>query len=254
MKTCGSISALSAIGVLSFLSIVAHNQNKNKRSGSLSNGDGTRLNVWHQTSKKAADSIKRQGFKIDIVGARASDDTMPNGVFLKFDQSPIGVVKKENTVVQIPVEAETGNMLRVMDRKHLTLFLSLNQDSRHSEAIIEKESIDNDYKMKTDEMFKEIDETYKEMRRQPEGSDSKNILKQKMEEKEKLLDSTIAEWGRISDEKSAKAREISTKILKERGYDSILMERDVGGPFDNRVVRTLVVLDPKKVKMMPDRQ
>jgi len=32
------------------------------------------------------------------------------------------------------------------------------------------------------------------------------------------------------------------------------MERDVGGPFGNRVVRTLVVLDPKKVKMMPDRQ
>mgnify|MGYP004000266171 CR=1 FL=1 len=207
--------------------------------------------VWHQTTPEAEAAIRVQGFRIDLPLARRSDHEMPDGVFLKFHDRPIGVVRG---VVMAPsqmlVEVRVSGVLRVADRAHLSGLLR--RDDAYQALLYDREQLDRDYTRTVDDLEAKTDEIYRRVweRAQAARQDSRRVRVMYQDDPElhaadQQAKAAIEEWGRLSHEKSTLVRERGTDLLRELGYDSVLMERDEGS--GGRTVRTLVVLDPENV-------
>ncbi len=208
--------------------------------------EGVRYKVWHQTSPAAAQAIRRQGFRLDLPLARKRDPEMPDGVFLKFSPDPIRVVRGD--AEQILVEAEVHNPLRVRDRDQLRSILM--QDERYAQLSGEYQLIDHEYKKRVDEAEAESDRVYAQVYAQREAlgftGRVRRIEDPRLDATYIRTDAIIKEWGERIDALAAEMRVVSTQILLKRGYDALFMDEDQGS--FGRKVKTLVVLDPRKVR------
>ena len=208
--------------------------------------EGVRYKVWHQTSPAAARAIRRQGFRIDLPRARKSDSEMPDGVFLKFSGDPIRVAGED--AEQILVEAEVHNPLRVRDRDHLTSILM--QDERYAQLSGEHRIIDHQTQKRVDEAEAESDRVYEQIYKQRENLGLTGRVRiaddPRLRASYDQTEAIIKEWGERIDALAAEMRERSSQILLARGHDALLMDEDRGS--FGRKVKTLVVLDPRKVR------
>lgn len=208
----------------------------------------TVFRVWHQTTPEAEAAIRVQGFRLDLPLARVSDHEMPDGVFLKFTDDPVGVVPGHVMApVQMLVRAEVSHVLRVQDRAHLAGLLKL--DPEYRRRLAEREQLDVDYRARIDALEAQEEEVYARAYAQwmqiPKRSRPSRMPQGAFQKLDAQIKRLLTEWSRLSDEKSAWVRERGTAFLRELGHDAVLMERDVG--TRDRVVRTLVVMDPANV-------
>jgi hypothetical protein len=209
--------------------------------------EGVRYKVWHQTSPAAAAAIRRQGFRLDIPRARKSDDEMPDGVFLKFSDSKIGLAGDE--AEQILVQARVRSPLRVQDREQLKSILM--RDERYARLSGEHEQMDREYKQRVDASEEESDQIYRQVYAQLMASGGvpgriRRVDDPRLEAAMDRSQAIIEEWSERVDALSAKMRQVSTDILISSGHDALIMEEDRGS--FGRKVKTLVVLDPKNVR------
>lgn len=183
--------------------------------------------LYHQTSKTSAEGIRAEGFDTSKVGARGSDEEMPDGIFLKPNNSDIGLNRKDSDVEQLPLYAKIENPLNFKNRAGLAGFLS--QAEGYDEAARETRRID-----------KEVAEEYDRMDAVAQANDSFN------DEFFEWADLHFEEGRKRIDAAAAKARAIATEYLKEEGVDGVVIAEDAGS--FGRKVNTFVVFDPTQVK------
>lgn len=200
-------------------------------NGSILQKDGVPILLYHQTSKENEQKILEEGFDISKGQARLSDEVMPDGIFLKYDDSDIeiGHAEKEQRA-QMAFYVKLTNPLVVDNRNELADFL--NQDIEYRKAFDEIEWVDKEEKQKHDKLYKEMTKV----------------------ERGKLKDSPIHDqvweqlnaWDAKIKDLATEARNIGTEFLKSKGYDGIIMEND-SGSF-GRKVRTVVVFSPEQIR------
>jgi hypothetical protein len=190
------------------------------KKSKITNEDGTPKVVYHQTSKEGERGIFSKGFDIKKGQARLSDNLVPEGFFFKESENDISVSKdnvqlKFYLSIQNPLYTETRQDVLYKVGKMKPKFLSKYYDH---------EEVDREYKKKFDEMF-----------------DSKNYG-EKMDE----LNSLLKEWEDWVREDSTELRNMLTDILKNNGYDGMVIKEDVGS--FGRKVKTIVALYPHQIK------
>lgn len=207
--------------------------------------EGVRYKVWHQTSPAAAAAIRRQGFRIDLPGSRVSDREMPDGVFLKFTDQKIGVVKDP---VQILVEANVRNPLILKDRDQLKSLLQT--DEEYNRLLADYGLTNEEFRQKVADLDQEEDRIYEIVfaQRRAKGEVGRMMRDEdpRLASVDKRLDQTIQAWSRSLDEAATKVRKRVTELVRSLGHDAVLMVCDEGS--FGRTVKTLVVLDPQNVR------
>lgn len=207
--------------------------------------EGVRYKVWHQTSPAAAEAIRRQGFRIDLPGSRVSDREMPDGVFLKFTDQKIGVVKDP---VQILVEANVRNPLILKDRDQLKSLLQT--DEEYNRLLADCGLTNEEFRQKVADLDQEEDRIYEIVyaQRRARGEVGRMMRDEdpRLASVDERLKHTIQAWSRSLDEAATKVRKRVTELVRSLGHDAVLMVRDEGS--FGRTVKTLVVLDPKSVR------
>lgn len=198
--------------------------------------DGNPLWLYHQTSKNNETGIFKTGFDINKKGARASDPEVPDGIFLKPDDKNIFVgAAEENEISQIPLRASLQNPLIVKNRGELTRFVK--SDYQYYELLREANSIET-------KGAKEFDAAWEEMREFERGSNGKVASMDN-------LDKILQDWTEKYNSVATKARERLTTVLKEHGYDSVIIEEDAGS--FGRKTKTYIALEPEQVKSVFNR-
>lgn len=201
--------------------------------------NGRPLMVFHQTNIESAAAIEEIGFNINHIGARATDEQMPDGIFFKTIQDDIGVGNRNRTTsaVQMPFYLSIQNPLIVENRDFLHAFLlhdnmykKFYQDVQDADARLAK-AYDN-LMAKSQRFFD--NGTYSKV------SEKLNI-----------------QVDRYLNRVCAIARKRSTEVIKNNGYDGLWMTADKGGGlFGNKfVIETIVAFDNNQVKSAKkDRQ
>ncbi|MDB4567465.1 hypothetical protein N9104_01755 [Pseudomonadales bacterium] len=188
--------------------------------------------LFHQTSKNTVGAIESGGFSLDHPLARQSDEQLPDGVFLKDTDSDISVGGVDGETAQVQVFVDLKNPLFVESRAHLTSIM--NRDVEYAQLRIDVVETDRRIAREVDALEPELIKAGKDKNDTEYG----RIL----DEQDKILDD-----GKIElNEKAALARARLTQLLKEQGYDGVVIKEDVGS--FNRKVRTTVVLDPSAIK------
>jgi hypothetical protein len=180
--------------------------------------------LYHQTKKENTPSIMREGFDLSRVGARGTDDTMPDGVFLKSNDQDIGVGASGADADQLPVFVKRSNLFEVKDREALKSFLQTDPEYRKLQAEADKIDI---------RIAREYDEASDRL-----GPNDKL----------ESLDAILEKGQKELEKASSAARARATEILKQKGYDGIVMRNDKGGMFGRRQVETTVIFDPSNIR------
>lgn len=179
--------------------------------------------VFHETSRENAGSIDRHGFDINKVNARGNDDQMPNGIFFKPTDEPIGVARERP--MQLPFVLAIQNPLHVANREGLAAFLSQ----------------DPDYKMlarRAMQLDTQIATTADRLMANNETWSKYQAALSKMFDKGRVVHAKLA----------TKARACATTLLKRHGYDGLIVDNDEGGTFGNKTVTTIVAFSPSQVQ------
>jgi hypothetical protein len=200
-------------------------------NGSILQKDGVPILLYHQTSKENEQKILEEGYDISKGQARLSDEVMPDGIFLKYDDSDIGIghAEKEQRA-QMAFYVKLTNPLVVDNRNELADFL--NQDVEYRKAFDEIEWTDKEEKQKHDKL-------YKEMTKVERGKLKGSPIHDQVWEQ-------LNAWDKKIKDLATEARNIGTEFLKSKGYDGIIMEND-SGSF-GRKVRTVVVFSPEQIR------
>jgi L-rhamnose mutarotase len=179
---------------------------------------------YHETESKNEESIYKNGFDINRLGARASDNGMPDGVFLKSNDKSIGL---SDNGIQIPVFINLNNVMKFVHRDDVARLLRVDGEFRKLFDSWEKKSIDYDKKFGF--LF---DKSFEK------GVNDELI--------DKHLDMIMDLWKSDQNATAVKLRGIITKYFIDNGYDGINVINDVGS--FNRNVNTTVVFDPKNIR------
>ncbi len=205
---------------------------KNWFKGSVLQRDGYPIILYHQTSKEAEKQIFEKGYDLSKGRARISDEVMPDGIFLKYDEKDIGVgaiEKVDRTQMPFYVRLRTPLIVRNRD---LLIANYLMDCKEYEEAYW-------DLKEYNSKMKRENDNIWAEMRTHNRGTPEKDDL---FETLKKQTDA----WEEQVDVLATKAREIATRYLKSLGYDGLIMSEDEGSW--NRVVKTVVVFSTAQIR------
>jgi hypothetical protein len=190
--------------------------------------------LFHETHQKNIPSIYKDGFRLDMPGARGSDTEMPDGIFLKETANKIGVAAVESKdVAQLPVVVKLQNPLVFRDRAALVSYLkgeSVEFARMHWAA-------DQSDK----EVVRKVDALEKAAKDAGRGPESDPLWERYFNESDVIFEEGRAEMIEIA----SKARMLATEVIR-RGGDGIIVERDAGS--FNRAVKTFVVLDPSQIK------
>ena len=218
--------------------------------------------VWHQTTSAGAEAIRRQGFSLAYPRARINDHGMPDGVFLKFHDQPIGVAQPDEVSVtgrpvQLRVKVDPGRVWRLRNRDDLAGVLDADREYRR--LLNERRMVDVTWEREIKTLEAAQDARYKilwDAWRAAHPQDGRQRMASttladdpQLQELDRKVNEALAQWGHDSDEASSAVRARVTARVRALGYDSVLVERDEGS--FGRVVRTLVVLDPKRVEIFP---
>jgi hypothetical protein len=233
--TLGLVGALAAAGALSRRGGANVSPSIKGWFGNsvITNADGTPRLVYHQTRPQAQSKIRRQGFSLSHARNRSSDREMPDGVFVKFNDAPLGVGG-----VQIPLYVRAENPLRVKDREALLAWLFRNSPE-YVQLRQEAEQVDREYDSTFQAIFHQ---------KTPQGVErGTQAWKDIREDRSRRMTAVLDAWNPASDEYSARLRALTLRALRAAGHDSLWMERDEG--TKGRVVETLVLLDPEQVRV-----
>lgn len=187
---------------------------------------GQPIVVYHQTSKTAEPVIMSEGFRADRPMARRNDDQVPDGLFFKPTDADIGVGSSNKADrAQIPVYLSMKNPLMVSDRSQITEMINDPEYTRLAKIY--------------DDLGKSLAAEF----------DAKWNDKEFMKD-DAAWDAFSEKWqARVDTEQpaaAAAARQRLTQVLRERGYDGMIIEKDAGS--GNRSTKTYIVLDPTQVK------
>lgn len=191
---------------------------------------------YHQTDKNNLQAIEENGFDLSIVGARAGDEQMPDGVFVKRTDEDISVGATPENVIQIPVFVKAENPIYFDSRTDLVKYLS--SDFIYDDLQFQRWKYDKEMDKKVDAMYKDESLTKYE-RGTPEWKVEFNANMKKIKD-------TITDWGLEVNNISALARKRATELFNEEGYDTVIVRNDIGS--FNRSTWTMVVLNPTHVK------
>ena len=176
--------------------------------------------VYHQTSKENARSIFESGFDTDKLGARISDEQMPNGIFLKDTDKDIGLTRGEPEQMKLHV-----NIKKPLHVKNRTDLLNeLSGDDEYTRLKNEHDAIDLWYKKKFNQAWSE-----------PETDDKLD-----------MLDAITEEWNAESRNAATLARNRATEYIKSLGYDGLIVDFDLG--THGRSTKTIVQFSPNQIK------
>jgi hypothetical protein len=171
------------------------------------NDDGTPTVLYHQTSAANVPGIEREGFDLNRPVARASDEQVPDGIFLKPDKSDIGVGDHvQDNIAQIPLFAKIENPLIVRDRAELARLFG--QDETYAELAREVDRVDREVARRFDVVWDD--------RREARLGDTEEVFQAKDAELRQILD----EGREAINAAAAKARARMTELLREEGHDA----------------------------------
>lgn len=191
--------------------------------------------LYHQTSKVNAEGIRTTGFDVSKIGARGTDEQMPDGIFLKPEPNDIGLNVTKEEVEQIPLYVRVESPAYFGDRNGLAAFL--HSAEGYDEAAREVRRIDHE----TAEAYDRMEEEEKALEKKPEGRRSGFD-----EEFFERADALFAEGNARMRDAAAKAREIATTYLRSQDFDGVVVTGDAGS--FGRKVNTFVVFDPNQLK------
>lgn len=205
---------------------------KNWFKGSVLQRDGYPIILYHQTNKEAEKQIFERGYDLSKGKARISDEVMPDGIFLKYDEKDIGVgaIEKADRT-QMPFYVRLINPLVVKNREDLVNNVLL-ENKEYSEAYWNLKEYDS-------KSLKENDGLWNEMKKY----DRKTLIENKIFQK---IQKQTEDWGNQIDLLATEARQIATNYLKSLGYDGLIMEEDAGSW--NRTVKTIVVFSTAQIR------
>ena len=190
--------------------------------------------LFHQTNKKNVAKIYSQGFRTDLPQARLSDPQMPDGIFLKPDQSNIKVGGyTADEISQIRVFVKLENPLYFENRYDLVKFIS-SKNPNFSETQAEFTRSDKETVAEADRLEK-IAESF------PQGPEQESAWDRYFNE----TDILFSEGKKSLEEIASRARAIATAVVRSSA-DGIVVENDMGS--FGRKTKTYVVLDPNQIK------
>lgn len=204
------------------------------------NADGSPKIVYHQTENDFTVFDTRRE------GAGTRDNGTPFGIFLKSSNRDIGLKGKK----QMALYARIVNPLRARDRSELTRLMR-NMSPEYDALITQHETLDREYKSKTQQAIKELKDFMINWRANNPGADSRSLYD--VPEFNALFDAedTLAnEWTAKADELSTKAKNVMTNALESNGYDGVILENDAGS--FGRSTDAYIALHPEQIKSATD--
>lgn len=187
--------------------------------------------LYHQTS---ANSLA--DFSLDKRSAGVSDATMPEGIFLKETNADIGLPGKN----QLQLDAKLNNPLRVMNRDDLKAKL-MAMNPKVAKYLRAENDIDNLYEKLSEEAQTAVDKAYEKM-----YYDKSDANKKSFAEATEKMKGIIPEWREKIRENAATSQKEIKKLLKENGYDGMIMDEDRGS--FGRKVKSYLVLDKEQLR------
>ena len=196
---------------------------------------------YHQTSPAAKKEIMKGGFDPSIVGARWSDPLMPDGVFLKSSKKELpGLTGGEQTQMSLMTRAQKTKAFK--NRGELESFLS--KDKQWKKLRDEQAALQDDTAKLYDAIY-EDKYTEKEVLTNLFGFDAKEVAKMDeviaLEEIDNVVRNMVGET-------SSGMRARATEVFKKKGFDSVSVAEDWGGPFGKSVTDSFVVFDEKMLR------
>jgi hypothetical protein len=190
--------------------------------------------LFHQTHKKNVPKIYAKGFDLNILGARESDNEMPDGVFLKPDETNIRVGAADaKDISQMRLYARLENPLIFNNRKELSEFV---QSKNPAFGKTQAEFTKSDKAIVAD-----VDRLEAEAIALPKGKEQDAAWERYFAESD-----IIFEKGRASlNEIAARARAIATAAVRASA-DGIIVYNDAGS--FGRTTTTVVALNPSQIK------
>lgn len=204
-------------------------------SSEIKDEKGNLETLYHQTDNDfmVFDITKRTHSQGDYL--------MPDGVFLKNNNNNIGI---GNNSKQMELYAKIEKPLVVESRQQLENIL--NEKKEYAELINSIRNIDIEFQQKYEKAEKQLDDAYlKEWNARKNGENTTELEKQ-TEELSLALDKILDDWKKAYGVRSAKARSMVTQILKEQGYDGLIVKQDEGS--FGRSIKTYIVFNPNQIK------
>lgn len=187
--------------------------------------------LYHQTS---ANSLA--DFSLDKRSAGMSDATMPEGIFLKETDADIGLPGKN----QLHLDAKLNNPLEVMNRDDLKAKL-MAMNPKVAKYLRAETDLDNYYGKLSEEAQDAVDKAYEKM-----YYDKSDANKKAFAEATEKMNGIIPEWREKIKENAATSQKEIKKLLKENGYDGMIMDEDRGS--FGRKVKSYLVLDKEQLR------
>lgn len=191
----------------------------------------TYIPLYHQTS---ANSLA--DFSLDKRSAGVSDATMPEGIFLKETDADIGLPGKN----QLQLDAKLNNPLKVINRDDLKAKL-MAMNPKVAKYLRAETDLDNYYEKLSEEAQTAVDKAYEKM-----YYDKSDANKKAFAEATEKMKSIIPEWREKIRENAANSQKEIKKLLKDNGYDGMIMDEDRGS--FGRKVKSYLVLDKEQLR------
>jgi hypothetical protein len=202
--------------------------------------NGKPMIVFHQTSKENADGITQNGFDLTRIGARGTDEQMPDGIFFKPTDAAIGSLGSGKDVVQLAYYLSIQSPLVVEDRDALSAFLMT--DPSYAAAVKPYKDIET----QREQDYSEIEDRFDAHWPPREGSQGS------LPGYHEACEAMNARYDALIPEIAAKARACATQALIARGHDGLVVSNDVG--MFGRSLKTIVAFRSDQVRKVPDHR
>lgn len=198
--------------------------------------DGNLLVLYHQTDGYF------NVFDTHRQGAGSADNETPYGIFLKSNSKDIGLKGKN----QIPLYANITNPLVAENRQELVYKIS-QLSVEYLKLHNRRQEIDAEYSAKNDKARNELRDFIIKWREQNKDADSRSLYdSNEFNELFDAEDSILEEWTAEVERVSAEGKKVLTEVLKENGYDGIILHNDVGS--FGRSTDAYIALESNQVK------
>lgn len=204
------------------------------------NEDGTPKLLYHQTAEDFSQFDPRHK------GAGTNDDETPFGVFMKPNETDIGLKGKK----QMALYARIGNPLIVANRAEMVSKLK-SISRKYGELIEQRNALSSEYKAKIEDAAQKWSQYAKDYRVEHPNANRTDLSHDA--EFNKLFDAEdelTEEWIAKADKISLLMKEEITKTLKDNRYDGVIIQKDEGSR--GRTVETFIALNPEQVKSATD--
>ena len=198
--------------------------------------DGNLLVLYHQTENSFT------VFDTHRQGAGSSDNETPYGIFLKSNSKDIGLKGKN----QMPLYANITNPFVAEDRQELVYKIS-QLSVEYLKLHNRRQEIDTEYTEEIKKIDKAREDFIIRWREQNKDADSRILYdSSEFDEWDDAEDSIIEEWTAEVERVSAEGKKVLTEVLKENGYDGIILHNDIGS--FGRSTDAYIALESNQVK------